>query len=117
MDGSAFGGIMAWDCLPFEDKGLFHRTKQWEAQQAYQPVVEVPFSLERHLAGMQIQWVTRAIRPIRDFCHRLLALSISRGAQRRRLHAVVRPCYSISRNQSFTVSRSRSISSSASGQQ
>ena len=41
VDGSAFGGIMAWDCLPFEDKGLFHLTKQWEAQQAYQVSVEL----------------------------------------------------------------------------
>jgi 5-methylcytosine-specific restriction endonuclease McrA len=32
---------MAWDCLPFEDKGLFHWTKQWEAQQAYQVFVEL----------------------------------------------------------------------------
>jgi hypothetical protein len=41
-------------------------------------VVELPFSLERHFAGMQIQWVTRAIPPIRDFCHRLLGRATPR---------------------------------------
>jgi hypothetical protein len=46
----------------------------------YQPVVEVPFSVERHFVGMQIQWVTRAIPPIRDFCHRLLR-AIPRSAR------------------------------------
>ena len=35
-------------------------------------MVEVPLLLERHFAGTQIQWVTRAIPPSRDFCHRLL---------------------------------------------
>lgn len=56
---------MNWDCLPFEDKGLFHSTKQWEAKQAYQVFVQ----LRKQRADYMTKLEVKVLVPKCEDCH------------------------------------------------